>query len=191
MTFPVNGAIPGPNDLLSQSQSQIQTNFNNIVGWSGVDHVAYGSTNAGIHNQVTLSALIGSPYAATGTLSYTFAAAGTSAGSQLTYQPTVTTSWVPVSARAFGRLKYNGTSWALDGSSLSFNAASGSGASGEPTLSFSSAFSNTLYFVFAQYEASGATSVAAASKSTGSVQFSLITSFRSVAMNDTIGIWIY
>lgn len=187
-----NASIPGPNDLLSQSQGQIQENFSTLSTWTSVDHVGVTvATNTGIHNQVTLSNLIGSPYSATGTLSYVFAASGTSAGSQLTYQPTVTTSWVPVSARAFGRLKYSGTAWALDGSSLSFNAASGSGASGEPTLSFSSAFSNTLYFVFAQYEASGATSVAAASKSTGSVQFSLITSFRSVQTNDSIGIWIY
>lgn len=191
MTYPVNGAIPGPNDLLSQSQSAIQTNFNNIVGWSGVDHVAYGTTNAGIHNQVTLSALISSPYSVTGTLSYVFAQAGTASGSQLAYQPTITSTAVPVSPRAFGRLKYNGAAWVLDGSSSSFNASSGSGASGEPTLNFSSSFSNTLYYVFAQYEAGGATAIAAASKSTGSVQFSLITSFRGVATNDTIGIWIY
>lgn len=50
--YPVS-VIPGPNDLLSQSQGQIQTNFANILGWSGVDHVAYGATNAGFHKQVT------------------------------------------------------------------------------------------------------------------------------------------
>jgi hypothetical protein len=55
MTYPVNGSIPGPNDLLSQSQGQIQTNFSNIVGWSAVDHVEYGSANAGTHEQVTFS----------------------------------------------------------------------------------------------------------------------------------------
>lgn len=53
--YPVNGAVPGPNDLLSQSQGQIQTNFANIVGWAGIDHVAYGSTGAGFHEQVTFN----------------------------------------------------------------------------------------------------------------------------------------
>lgn len=50
--YPVS-VIPGPNDLLSLSQGQIQTNFANLIGWSGVDHVAYGDTNAGQHEQVT------------------------------------------------------------------------------------------------------------------------------------------
>lgn len=54
MTFPVNGSIPGANDDPSISQGQIQTNFNNILGWSAIDHVQYGAANAGTHNQVTM-----------------------------------------------------------------------------------------------------------------------------------------
>jgi hypothetical protein len=54
MTFPVNGSIPGANDDPSISQGQIQTNFNNILGWSSIDHVQYGAANAGTHNQVTM-----------------------------------------------------------------------------------------------------------------------------------------
>jgi len=67
MSYPynVNGAIPGPNDLLSQSQGQIQTNFANIVGWSAVDHVEYGAANAGFHDQVTFP-VVGDPGSAAG-----------------------------------------------------------------------------------------------------------------------------
>jgi hypothetical protein len=53
MTYPV-AIIPSPTDIPAQSQSQIQTNFANIVGWSGVDHIQYGATLSGTHNQVTL-----------------------------------------------------------------------------------------------------------------------------------------
>ena len=56
MTFPVNGNIPQPTDEFSVSQGQIQTNFYNIVGWSAVDHIAYGVNNAGEHAQITLPA---------------------------------------------------------------------------------------------------------------------------------------
>jgi hypothetical protein len=54
MTYPVNGSIPGPNQLLSQSQGDIQVNFANIIGWSAVDHIEYGAVNAGTHEQVTI-----------------------------------------------------------------------------------------------------------------------------------------
>jgi hypothetical protein len=54
MTFPVLG-IPNATDIPSQSQAQIQTNFNSIIGWAAVDHLGYGAANAGTHNQVTFS----------------------------------------------------------------------------------------------------------------------------------------
>ena len=56
MTFPVNGSIPQPNDIPSVSQGQLLDNFNNLVGWGAVDHIAYGAMNSGEHAQITLPA---------------------------------------------------------------------------------------------------------------------------------------
>ena len=52
MTF--NPNIPGASDLLSQSQSEIQTNFSSSNTSFGVDHYAFDSvSNNGLHQFVT------------------------------------------------------------------------------------------------------------------------------------------
>lgn len=54
MSFPINTAIPNlPNNPVNDVPL-MQTNFANISGFLGVDHVAPGATNAGIHQQVHL-----------------------------------------------------------------------------------------------------------------------------------------
>lgn len=60
MTY--NPAIPGPNDLISQSQAQIQTNFSQADTAFAVDHTAFSVTpNQGQHKKVTLIAPIANP----------------------------------------------------------------------------------------------------------------------------------
>lgn len=49
-----NSLIPQPNDLLSQSQSEIQQNFAEIQTLIGVNHVNFGAAGAGKHNFVTM-----------------------------------------------------------------------------------------------------------------------------------------
>ncbi len=44
-----NNAIPGPNDLLSQSQSDIQQNFAEIQTLIGVNHLNFGVAGEGKH----------------------------------------------------------------------------------------------------------------------------------------------
>lgn len=44
-----NNAIPGANDLLSQSQSDIQTNFAEIQTLVGINHINFGAANQGKH----------------------------------------------------------------------------------------------------------------------------------------------
>lgn len=57
MTY--NPAIPGPNDLISASQSQIQTNFSQANTAFAVDHVAFDVlANQGMHKQVTLKSVL-------------------------------------------------------------------------------------------------------------------------------------
>lgn len=55
MTY--NPAIPGPNDLLSTSQSQIQTNFAQADSIFDVDHFTFDSANSsnrGKHRKITM-----------------------------------------------------------------------------------------------------------------------------------------
>jgi hypothetical protein len=60
MTF--NPGIPQPNDLISQSQAQIQTNFSQLDTAFGIDHTAFSiMANQGQHKQVTLIAPISNP----------------------------------------------------------------------------------------------------------------------------------
>lgn len=51
-SFTYNNAIPGPNDLLSQSQSDIQVNFASIQSLVDIDHVDFANANAGKHQAV-------------------------------------------------------------------------------------------------------------------------------------------
>lgn len=44
-----NNAIPGPNDLLSQSQSDIQQNFAAIQTLIGINHINFGAAGEGKH----------------------------------------------------------------------------------------------------------------------------------------------
>jgi len=46
--------IPQPNDIPSVSQGQILTNFQSISNWAVVDHIGYGTINAGKHDQVSM-----------------------------------------------------------------------------------------------------------------------------------------
>lgn len=65
-SFTYNNAIPGPNDLLSQSQSDIQVNFASIQSLVDIDHVDFANANAGKHqavhfvNQAALPTTVGS-----------------------------------------------------------------------------------------------------------------------------------
>lgn len=60
MTF--NANIPQATDLISQSQSQIQTNFSQANTAMAVDHVAFDVlTNQGFHKKVTFQAVIADP----------------------------------------------------------------------------------------------------------------------------------
>ena len=78
MTYPFTVlSIPNANDDPTISQSQLQTNFRNLNGWSNEDHVQYGSTNAGQHTRIrfpTFNAGAGNP---TGNASVAFTNAGT------------------------------------------------------------------------------------------------------------------
>jgi len=53
MTFQVT-SIPNANDDPSDSQLEIKNNFTSQIGWAQVDHIGYGATNSGNHNQVTI-----------------------------------------------------------------------------------------------------------------------------------------
>lgn len=44
-----NNAIPAANDLLSQSQSEIQENFSQIQTLIGINHINFGATGSGKH----------------------------------------------------------------------------------------------------------------------------------------------
>jgi hypothetical protein len=60
MTF--NPNIPQPNDLISASQAQIQTNFAQADTAFGIDHTPFSTlANQGQHKQVTLIAPIANP----------------------------------------------------------------------------------------------------------------------------------
>jgi hypothetical protein len=63
MTY--NPAIPAANDIISQSQSQIQTNFSQADTAFAVNHTAFSvGANQGFHKKVTLTAPIADPGAA-------------------------------------------------------------------------------------------------------------------------------
>lgn len=64
MTFPVSSK-PDPNDVFADSQLDIKTNFDSIIGWGQVDHVAYGAVNAGTHKKISL-ATVSAPAAPVG-----------------------------------------------------------------------------------------------------------------------------
>lgn len=48
--FPYNNAIPQPNDLISQSQPDILTNFASINSIIDINHIDFANANAGKHN---------------------------------------------------------------------------------------------------------------------------------------------
>lgn len=56
MSFPYNNNIPQPSDIPSQSQAQFLTNFGSIDAILAVDHVSFGNTTGGQHEQITFNA---------------------------------------------------------------------------------------------------------------------------------------
>lgn len=113
-----NPNIPGPNDLLSQSQGQIQTNFSQISTWTAVDHIGITTaSNTGEHAQVTLPApgTAGSPSGLESTL---YSAPGTADNTktQLFFKNALAV--FPISPiKAFGTFSVSGSTITLSNGS--------------------------------------------------------------------------
>ena len=83
MTY--NPGIPNQNDLISQSQAEIKTNFSQADTAFGIDHTAFSVTpNQGQHKQVTVIAPIANPNQAGNLASVYTKTSGT--GVELFYQ---------------------------------------------------------------------------------------------------------
>jgi hypothetical protein len=151
MTF--NPNIPQPNDLISQSQAQIQTNFAQADIAFGIDHTAFSTlANQGQHKQVTLIAPIANPNQA-GNISSVYTKTSGS-GVELFYQhgtanngvSQLTGGGVTAAAWVYG-----------NGATIfsSFNVSSISWAAGGYTINFTRNFINTAYAVIVTLDIDG------------------------------------
>jgi hypothetical protein len=140
MTFPVLG-IPAATDIPSQSQAQIQTNFNNIIGWSAVDHVEYGAANAGTHNQVTFNKIFSSAPAVPGApQSLLFTQNDAFSNPQLFYY----TGTATASSNQYVAAT-SGSTLLMGGIILKWGQFTLTGTAGTSTISFVPAFPNTVF----------------------------------------------
>jgi hypothetical protein len=147
MTF--NPSIPQPNDLISASQAQIQTNFAQADTAFGIDHTPFSTlANQGQHKKVTLIAPITDPNQA-GQLSSVYTkTSGT--GVELFYQHGTAGNGVSqltgggVTAAAWAL--FNGTTVGTNPPSVGFNITSIQRiATGQYKVNFTRSFSSNLY----------------------------------------------
>ena len=176
MTF--NPNIPQPNDLISASQAQIQTNFSQADTAFGIDHTPFSTlANQGQHKQLTLIAPIANPNQAGNISSVYTKTSGT--GVELFYQHGTANNGVSqltgggITAAAY--CSFNGAGVLTAGS---FNV-SGTvrNNQGVFTVSFSRSFANTNYIALpvpnCQSVGGFAIKIAQETKNVGSFQFSI------------------
>lgn len=173
-----NPSIPQPNDLISQSQAQIQTNFSQLDTAFAVDHTAFSvSANQGQHKQVTLIAPISNPNQAGSISSVYTKTSGT--GVELFYQHGTANLGVSqltgggITAAAY--CTFNGAGALTAGG---FNVASSTRVlQGIYSVSFTRNFANTNYIAIVSPNMTAVTSfaikVVQEAKNVGSFQFSI------------------
>jgi len=144
MTF--NANIPQATDLMSASQSQIQTNFSQSNTAFGIDHTAFDVvSNQGKHKKVSYLAPIADPATGVGEgISYTKTVV---ALTELFYRKASNGQVVPISClRAFGRFVPQVGPTITD----SFNVGSVvRNSTGNYTINFSTALPSTSYSIVA------------------------------------------
>jgi hypothetical protein len=154
MTFTPN--IPQSGQSLGQTRDPIRDNFTNYNTVVSVDHMAPNSADQGRHKQVTLNTFGAFPYAAAGTRSFVGSYNASAAGTQLVYQPSVATKFVPCAPRSMGRITMDGGgnySIAADdgpygaGTRFNFGSVSTTTAYGIARINFASALASSSYFV--------------------------------------------
>ena len=157
MTFTPN--IPQSGQSLGQTRDAVRNNFTNYNTVVSVDHVAPNSSGEGQHKQVTLNTFGAFPYAASGSESFAGSINASAAGTQLVYQPSVATIYVPVSPRALCRIHRAAGVFSLGngpyGAGTNFNVGSVTTiGSSLVQVNFSSALATADYFVFVNSDAS-------------------------------------
>lgn len=155
MTF--NANIPQPNDLISASQAQIQTNFSQADTAFGIDHTPFSTlANQGLHKKVSLLApisdpnqagSIGSVYTKTSgsgvELFYQKGTAG-SGVSQLTGGGVTAGAWVSIDPAGNIQASFNITSVTVTAPTANVY-----------TVNFTRNFSSTTYLAVCSFDISG------------------------------------
>jgi len=155
MTF--NPNIPQPNDLISASQAQIQTNFSQADTAFGIDHTPFSTlANQGLHKKVSFLAPIADPNQAgniaslytktSGTGIELFYQKGTAGAgvSQLTGGGVTAGAWVSIDAAGTIQASFNVTS-------VTVTAPTGN----VYTVNFTRNFAATTYLAVSTFDISG------------------------------------
>lgn len=145
-----NPSIPSAEDLISVSQSDIQTNFSQINSVFGVDHVTLfpSVANSGKHKQVTLPELESAPSTAVNEGAVYTAQGTVSAVTELYFRKENNGTSIPLTGDA--TLSPEGQTTLPGGVIMKWGTATVVGSNEAATITFPTAFSTSVYNVMLQ-----------------------------------------